>query len=132
MTHRGFLGDIIYARLLSNPVVVVNSEEVAKDLFELRSAIYSDRPESIIVEPWAYTSSRSLNTDHGDIVSFALEFNAAFIAYGDRYAMHACAILVYTSCSAGGVFIDEFSTSHIVKVLYLPITLTFVEARIKC
>ena len=51
MTHRGFLGDIIYARLLSNPVVVVNSEEVAKDLFELRSAIYSDRPESIIVEP---------------------------------------------------------------------------------
>jgi hypothetical protein len=45
-----FSGDIIYARLLSKPVVVVNSEEVAKDLFELRSTIYSDKPQSIVYD----------------------------------------------------------------------------------
>jgi hypothetical protein len=45
------LGDIVYTRLLNKPVVVVNSEEVAMDLFELRSTIYSDRPQSIVYEP---------------------------------------------------------------------------------
>ena len=45
-----FPGDIIYARLLSKPVVVVNSEEVARDLFELRSTIYSDKPQSIVYD----------------------------------------------------------------------------------
>jgi hypothetical protein len=45
------LGDIVYTRLLNKPVVVVNSEEVAIDLFELRSTIYSDRPQSIVYEP---------------------------------------------------------------------------------
>jgi hypothetical protein len=41
-------GDIIYARLFNTPVIVVNSEEVAKDLFEFRSAIYSDKSQSIV------------------------------------------------------------------------------------
>jgi hypothetical protein len=41
-------GDIIYARLLNKPVVVVNSEEVAKDLLKGRSTIYSDKPHSIV------------------------------------------------------------------------------------
>jgi len=45
-------GDIIYARLLNKPLVVINSEEVARDLLELRSGIYSDRPQSIVYEPW--------------------------------------------------------------------------------
>ncbi|OAX34340.1 hypothetical protein K503DRAFT_803670 [Rhizopogon vinicolor AM-OR11-026] len=43
--------DIVYARLLGKPVVVVNSEEVARDLFDLRSLIYSDKPQSIVCEP---------------------------------------------------------------------------------
>jgi hypothetical protein len=46
------IGDIIYARLLNKPLVVVNSEEVARDVLELRSGIYSDRPQSIVYEPW--------------------------------------------------------------------------------
>jgi hypothetical protein len=45
------LGDIVYARLLSKPIVMVNSEEVAHDLFDLRSAIYSDKPRSVMYEP---------------------------------------------------------------------------------
>jgi hypothetical protein len=43
-------GNIIYARLLNKPVVVVNSEEVAKDLLEGRSTIYSDKSHSIVYE----------------------------------------------------------------------------------
>lgn len=46
-----FSGDIIFARLLNKPVIVINSEEIAKDLFEGRSTIYSDRPQSIVYEP---------------------------------------------------------------------------------
>jgi len=39
------LGDIIYTRLLNKPVVVISSVEVARDLFEGRSMIYSDKPQ---------------------------------------------------------------------------------------
>jgi hypothetical protein len=30
--------------------VVINSEEVARDLFDLRSTIYADKPQSIVYE----------------------------------------------------------------------------------
>jgi cytochrome P450 len=67
---RSTYGDIIYARLLSKPVLVVNSEEVAKDLFERRSSIYSDRPQSIVYE------------------AFASDFNTGFMPYGNRWRLH--------------------------------------------
>ncbi|KAG2154174.1 cytochrome P450 [Suillus bovinus] len=67
---RSTYGDIIYARLLNKPVVVINSEEVAKDLFEWRSTIYSDKPQSIVYEP------------------FGSDFNIAFMPYGDRWRLH--------------------------------------------
>ncbi|KAG1880062.1 cytochrome P450 [Suillus subluteus] len=63
-------GDIIYTRLLNKPVIVINSEEVAKDLFEERSTIYSDKPQSIVYP------------------HFASDFNPAFLPYGDRWRLH--------------------------------------------
>lgn len=69
-TWRFTYGDIIYARLFSKPVIVINSEEVAKDLFEGRSHVYSDRPQSILYEP------------------FAVDFNIGFMPYGDRWRLH--------------------------------------------
>ncbi|KAG2366255.1 cytochrome P450 [Suillus spraguei] len=60
----------MYARLLNKPVIVINSEEVAKDLFEGRSTIYSDRPQSIVYEP------------------FAVDFSIALLPYGDRWRLH--------------------------------------------
>ncbi|KAG1869894.1 cytochrome P450 [Suillus subluteus] len=63
-------GDIIYARLLNKPVIVINSEEVAKDLFEARSTIYSDRPQSIVYP------------------HFASDFNPVLMPYGDRWRLH--------------------------------------------
>ncbi|KAG2136722.1 cytochrome P450 [Suillus clintonianus] len=67
---RSTYGDMIYARLLSKPVLVINSEEVAKDLFEGRSSIYSDRTQSIVYE------------------AFATDFNMGFMPYGDRWRLH--------------------------------------------
>ncbi|KAG2110358.1 cytochrome P450 [Suillus discolor] len=67
---RSTYGDIIYARLPNKPILVVNSEEVAKDLFEERSSIYSDRTL----------------TKH--IASFASDFNVGFMPYGDRWRLH--------------------------------------------
>ncbi|KAG2118453.1 cytochrome P450 [Suillus clintonianus] len=67
---RSTYGDIISARLFSKQVLVVNSEEVAKDLFERRSSIYSDRPQSIVYE------------------AFASDFNMGFMPYGDRWRLH--------------------------------------------
>ncbi|KAJ8592682.1 hypothetical protein M405DRAFT_704539, partial [Rhizopogon salebrosus TDB-379] len=43
LTFNAWRSTYVYTRLLNKPVVVVNSEEVAIDLFELRSTIYSDR-----------------------------------------------------------------------------------------
>ena len=40
-------GDLVYTRLLNQEVIVLNSEEVAKDLLERRSYNYSDRPAII-------------------------------------------------------------------------------------
>lgn len=40
-------GDLVYARLLNQEVIIINSEEVVRDLFERRSSNYSDRPEII-------------------------------------------------------------------------------------
>ncbi|KAJ8593655.1 cytochrome P450 [Rhizopogon salebrosus TDB-379] len=60
-------GDIIYARLFNTPVIVVNSEEVAKDLFESRSAIYSDKSQSIVYK------------------HFAADFTAGLMPYGKRW-----------------------------------------------
>ncbi|KAG1878296.1 cytochrome P450 [Suillus subluteus] len=48
----------------------VNSEEVAKDLFERRSGIYSDRSQSIVYE------------------AFASDFNTGFMPYGNRWRLH--------------------------------------------
>ncbi|KAG1883052.1 cytochrome P450 [Suillus subluteus] len=67
---RSTYGDIIYARLLNKPVIVINSEEIAKDLFEGRSTIYSDKPQSIVYQP------------------FASDFNTGLMPYGDRWRLH--------------------------------------------
>ncbi|KAG2039830.1 cytochrome P450 [Suillus americanus] len=67
---RSTYGDVIYARLLNKPILVINSEEVAKDLFEGRSNIYSDRPQSFVYE------------------AFVSDFNIGFMPYGDRWRLH--------------------------------------------
>ncbi|KLO07635.1 cytochrome P450 [Schizopora paradoxa] len=42
-------GDVVFLRSLGQPMIMVNSYDVAVDLFEKRSMNYSDRPTSVMV-----------------------------------------------------------------------------------
>ncbi|KAF8552144.1 cytochrome P450 [Imleria badia] len=63
-------GDLIYIRLLGKDILIINSEKVAKDLFENRSKIYSDRPHFIISE------------------MCGTEFSSGLMQYGERWRLH--------------------------------------------
>lgn len=43
-------GNLVYLELFGQPIVVVNSHDVAIDLLEKRSVNYSDRPRSVMSE----------------------------------------------------------------------------------
>ena len=49
-------GDIVHASAFGNHVVVINSFEMAEELFERRAQLYSDRPVIPIVELYASLS----------------------------------------------------------------------------
>ena len=47
-----YVGDLIYTRLFGREIIIINSEKVARELLELRSRNYSDRPYLITTELW--------------------------------------------------------------------------------
>ncbi|KAG1734443.1 cytochrome P450 [Suillus paluster] len=62
-------GDLVFARILNQEVVVINSQRVAEALLDKRSRIYSDRPYLATLEP------------------FGLSIDFAFIGYGDEWRL---------------------------------------------
>ncbi|KAH0828054.1 cytochrome P450, partial [Lanmaoa asiatica] len=65
-------GGIIYTRLLTQDIIVINSDKVAQDLLDRRSQNYSSRPASLI----------PMNE------LFGTEFSSIFLPYGDRWRLH--------------------------------------------
>ncbi|KAF8552190.1 cytochrome P450 [Imleria badia] len=65
-------GGIIYTRLLTQDIIVINSEKIAQDLLDRRSQNYSSRPASLI----------PMNE------LFGTEFSSIFLPYGDRWRLH--------------------------------------------
>ncbi|KAH7920202.1 cytochrome P450 [Leucogyrophana mollusca] len=63
-------GDLIYTRLFSQHIIVINSEQVAKALMEQRSHIYSDRPVIATTEP------------------LGMGFNSVLLRYGPGWRHH--------------------------------------------
>ncbi|OAX31481.1 cytochrome P450, partial [Rhizopogon vinicolor AM-OR11-026] len=63
-------GDIVYTSVLSMDIIVLNSEEVANELFEGRSRIYSDRP---------YIATRDL---------FGWEWATSLLRHGEKFKTH--------------------------------------------
>ncbi|KIK95117.1 hypothetical protein PAXRUDRAFT_827339 [Paxillus rubicundulus Ve08.2h10] len=63
-------GPLVYVRLVGKDVIIINSEEVARALLDERSSIYSDRPHFVTNE------------------FFGLDFNSAFLPYGDKWRFH--------------------------------------------
>jgi hypothetical protein len=48
-------GDLIFARMLDQEVIIINSQHVAEDLLDKRSRIYSDRPYLATQQPCVFT-----------------------------------------------------------------------------
>ena len=49
-THLVSIGDLVRVNLLGRTIIYVQSWNAAVDLFERRSAIYSDRQDSVLAE----------------------------------------------------------------------------------
>ncbi|OAX31349.1 cytochrome P450, partial [Rhizopogon vinicolor AM-OR11-026] len=62
--------DVVYTRLFLQDNIVINSEQVARDLLEHRSQNYSDRPEIATNE------------------LFGIDYSTAFMSYGNRWRLH--------------------------------------------
>ncbi|KAG2124791.1 cytochrome P450 [Suillus clintonianus] len=62
-------GDMVLTRLFGHDNIVVNSEEIARDLLERRSQNYSDRPEIVSNE------------------LFGLDYNTALMRYSNRWRL---------------------------------------------
>ncbi|KIK95728.1 hypothetical protein PAXRUDRAFT_363836 [Paxillus rubicundulus Ve08.2h10] len=52
-------GGIFKTRMLSEDIIIIHSEQVAKALLERRSSIYSDRPYFVARLPCVYTNAAS-------------------------------------------------------------------------
>ncbi|KAG1875755.1 CyP450 monooxygenase [Suillus subluteus] len=63
-------GPIVSCRLIGQTVVIINSERVARQLLDQRSAIYSDRPAGPVPK------------------LFGIDFITAFLPYGDTLRLH--------------------------------------------
>ncbi|KAH7915423.1 hypothetical protein BJ138DRAFT_1141704 [Hygrophoropsis aurantiaca] len=49
-----FIGDLVYSRFFNQDIIIINSEEVARDLLYQRSHIYSDRPVIVTNDLYAF------------------------------------------------------------------------------
>ncbi|KAF8442321.1 cytochrome P450 [Boletus edulis BED1] len=63
-------GGLVYANILGKDFIIINSVEVARDLLERRSAVYSDRP---------YIPANEL---------FGMDFNSGLLPYGNQWRLH--------------------------------------------
>jgi hypothetical protein len=57
-------GDLVYLNVMSTSMLYVNSVEMAYELFDKRSAIYSDRPRVPMLELCVYVSLESFQLLH--------------------------------------------------------------------
>ncbi|KAG1883223.1 hypothetical protein F4604DRAFT_1920406 [Suillus subluteus] len=69
-TSLPILGDMVYTKLFGQDNIVINSEEIARDVLENRSQNYSDRPE---------IATNDL---------FGVDHTTVFMRYNDRWCLH--------------------------------------------
>ncbi|KAJ8508820.1 hypothetical protein ONZ45_g8943 [Pleurotus djamor] len=58
-------GDVIYISLLGKELIILNTLQAARDLLEKRSAIYSDRPRSVLLEDLMGWEDATTNMRYG-------------------------------------------------------------------
>jgi hypothetical protein len=52
--HTILSGDLVFARILDQEVIVINSQHIAQALLEKRSRVYADRPYLATLEPYVF------------------------------------------------------------------------------
>jgi hypothetical protein len=67
-------GDLVYLNVLGTSLLYVNSAEMAYELFDKRSAIYSDRPTIPMLELYVHVSLGSCHILHFKQNGMALGF----------------------------------------------------------
>ncbi|KAG2053794.1 cytochrome P450 [Suillus hirtellus] len=65
-------GEIVYSRLFSQDIVIINSERVAHDLLDRRSNNYSTRPPGLVHV----------------LGFFGDDYNSVFLPYSDKWRLH--------------------------------------------
>ncbi|KAF8557651.1 cytochrome P450 [Imleria badia] len=122
---RKSFGDLIYTRIINMDVIVISSARVVRDLLELRSNIYSDRPYFATVEPYGIVDGTVL-MPYGDtwrlhrrIYHQALNSEAA-ISYRPMQCVKARQLIVNLAEDPQhfSVHLHTYSTSIIMSVVY--------------
>jgi cytochrome P450 len=87
-TNSCFTGDIIYFRLFGQDNIVINSEEIARDLLDNRSQNYSDRPELVTNELYGLlVDAHSFRLTWLRILRLGADYNTAFMPYNSRWRL---------------------------------------------
>lgn len=50
-----FLGDVVHIKIFSQPMIILNSLQAARDLLDKKSSIYSDRPRFVLMAEMCVT-----------------------------------------------------------------------------
>lgn len=83
-------GDLVYIKVFGQGMVFVNSAEVAYDMFEKASSIYSDRSEFPMLNdlyvPWQ--STRMYVTLGAHDLRIGFDWHFGFMRYGDWWRRH--------------------------------------------
>ncbi|KAG2074087.1 cytochrome P450, partial [Suillus decipiens] len=133
-------GEIIYTRLFSQDIVIINSERVAHDLLDRRSNNYSTRPSGLMhVLDYFSAGFTSIFLPYSDRwrlhrrifhQAFRLEAAPIFHPIQMRNARHLILNLLASS-EAYGAHFHNFSTSIIMSIVYdytaAPLNDPFVE-----
>jgi hypothetical protein len=93
-------GDLIFARILDQEAVIINSQHVAEALLDKRSRIYSDRPYLATVKPYYFP-----------IILLFSQFDV-------QAGLAGRAILDSRGIMMNGVFVDASSTKRSVPSLH--------------
>jgi hypothetical protein len=108
-----FPGELVYIEVLRQPIVIVNSLTVAKDLFEKRSSIYSDRFDfPMAVDLYVGLPHPSVDSNYCLLSSSGragFDWALGLMRYGDKWRrlrkmfhqkFHLTAVTAYTSIQA--------------------------------
>lgn len=79
------LGDVIYLRVLSQPIIVLNSREAMQVLLDGKSAIYSSRPHlALLSKDWYFQWSSPVLSIAYEVGRGGFDWSMPMLKYGEE------------------------------------------------